>query len=352
MTLTRTLVRAAAALTATGLVATGAVAQSASIVKKPVPGADGLAVSADGSKVWVIGANEGTVFRFKSGQAFGTPFATRTGEANFIDAWATPSGGRAYVLDEDDQALHVIRWGSKGTFTTLKTGVNPTALVGGTARGQQVLYILNVGTTRQSVTVINRSTNTVSKTWNLPKSAGGDAQSMALAPDGQTLYVGSLSGQGTAAWGLSTKTGKVVQNIKTTYPGDPNSVLEVDSLAVDSSNKFLYLGAGAESSPKAGTYKVAISTGKIAAKRMVNQNFMQALAVAGNSRVVAMSGNSITAAPGTLQVLKRKNLKPSQDKVILPVAPSALGVSESASGALRAHVTSTDDSAYWSIPIK
>ena len=45
MTLTRTLVRAAAALTATGLVATGAVAQSASIVKKPVPGADGLAVA-------------------------------------------------------------------------------------------------------------------------------------------------------------------------------------------------------------------------------------------------------------------------------------------------------------------
>ena len=73
--------------------------------------------------------------------------------------------------------------------------------------------------------------------------------------------------------------------------------------------------------------------------RMVNQNFMQALAVAGNSRVVAMSGSSITAAPGTLQVLKRKNLKPSQDKVTLAGGAGALGVSAVRVRALRARMS-------------
>ena len=195
------------------------------------------------------------------------------------------------------------RWGSKGTFDAEDQGQpcagwwDPRAVSSAVhpERGHDAA----VGDGDQSVR------NTVSKTGTC-QSAGGDARSMALArrPD-------PVRGE-PVRWGHdrvgaeSTRRARWCRTSRPPTRAIRTPVLGVDSLAVDSSNKFLTWVPGRTIAEGWHLQGWPSAPARSPRNWMVNQNFMQALAVAGNSRVVAMSGSSITAAPGTLQVLKRK----------------------------------------------
>lgn len=328
-------------------------AQAAKTVKKDIEVPVGVAASTDGSRVWVASAVQGAIYRIARGNVR-RPIQTRSGNANFIDLWTTPTGRVAYALDEDAGRLRTLRWGSR-KFATTKVRPQPVALTGGVSHGRKVLYVLSVGTganPRGSVTVINRRSGKIIDTWRLPRGNQVQTQSMALSPDGAKLYLGNLAGEDAAVYVMRTRTGKLVRRLRTMYPGrGSETMLEVGSLAVDTSGRYVFVGAapGSAQAPFAGTYKLNATSGHIAAKRLVTLNFMTGIAVAG-SRVVALAGNSLDPAPSRLQVLKRKNLRPAQPT---RTVPQALALATSTKGNWsRAHLALPDADEYWAIPFR
>jgi len=146
----------------------------------------GVAVTPDGSRVYVTnrGSNSVSVIDAVSNTVTGTiPVSSRPrGVA------VTPDGSRVYVTNRGSNSVSVIDAVSNTVTDTIPVGSEPFGIA--VAPDSSRIYVANEGS--GSVSVIDAVSNTVSNT--IPD-AGEVPWLVALAPDGNTIYVTGMLGR-------------------------------------------------------------------------------------------------------------------------------------------------------------
>lgn len=121
----------------------------------------------------------------------------------------TPDGSKVYVTNLNDNAVSVIDTAMNKVITTISVGPNPLA-VAVTPDGSKV-YVTN--NNADSVSVIDTATNTV---IGSPIPVGFGPIGVAAAPDGSKVYVTSLSG--------TVSVIDTVSNTVTTFCNEPRGL--------------------------------------------------------------------------------------------------------------------------------
>ncbi|MDZ7577659.1 MAG: hypothetical protein U0904_05735 [Candidatus Nanopelagicales bacterium] len=322
---------------------------AARTVKIDIPMATDVASSRDGSRVWVVGADDGTINKIADEELK----ETITTDGDFVmNVWTTPNGKKAFVIDGTRDRLFKADW-SSSKLRSRSTKETPIALVGGKSGGRKVLYVLNLNNgvdEPKTVSVFGRPKMKLLDTFRLPRPSINQPQALALSPDGSKLYVGNGRGVRAAVWVLSTQTGKILHRLKSAYPDWTDLMLEVEAIAVAPRGKYLFVGVFGQ----AATYKLNATTGEIVAMRKAkNQETVTAVSMLGAHRVLALSASPSEGdlpKEGKLQVLRRKNLKPTRKKITVDRLPIGLAASQSGKK-LTAHVANNVFGSYWGISI-
>jgi len=145
----------------------------------------GIAITPDGTKAYVANINSPSVsvINTSNDTVSGTiPFAsgaTPTGVA------LTPDGTKAYVTNNNDASVTVINTFNDTVLATVAVGSGPFGIAI-TPDGTKA-YVVNNGS--GTVTVIDVATNTPKSGANYPISVGSDPYGIGITPDGTTAYV-------------------------------------------------------------------------------------------------------------------------------------------------------------------
>jgi YVTN family beta-propeller protein len=153
-----------------------------------------LAVSADGSKLYVAGyptqgsdAGQGTVTVIDTATRAIT--ATIPVGTNPSEIVLSPDGSRAYVPNSLSNTVSVINVATDSVTATIATGTNPTRLA--LSPDGSRAYLVNTGS--KTVSVIDTATNTTIRT--LISRSGAKPVDVAMSPNGTTAYVADRNGQ-------------------------------------------------------------------------------------------------------------------------------------------------------------
>jgi gliding motility-associated-like protein len=184
-------------------------------------GPEGVAVSPDGSRVYVTNENVSGITVIST--------ATNTvinvfpvGKFPFGLA-VSPDGKKLYVANQADNTVSVINTATYATIATIAVGNNPYG-VAVSPDGSRV-YVTNLG--GGNVSVINTTTNSVASTIGVGPSPDG----IAVSPDGTRVYVANNLGSSISV--ISTATTSVVATI----PVGPHTF----GVAVSPDSKNLYV---------------------------------------------------------------------------------------------------------------
>jgi YVTN family beta-propeller protein len=143
----------------------------------------GVAVTPDGSKVYVANTSDNTVSVIST--ATNQVTATVPVGTNPVGAAATPDGSSVYVTNEGSGNVYVISTATDQVIAIVAVGAGPFG-VAVTPDGD-VVYVANVGS--NNVSVIATATNTVVDT--IP--VGTSPQGVAINPNGTKIYVANAS---------------------------------------------------------------------------------------------------------------------------------------------------------------
>jgi len=156
----------------------------------------GVAVSPDGSRVYVANQEGGSVSVINTSN--NTVVATVTGLLGPVGVAVSPDGSRVYVTNNGAGSVSVINTSNNTVVATVTVGVFPVG-VAVSPDGSRV-YVANIG--GNSVSVINTSNNTVVATVTV----GIGATGVAVSPDGSRVYVPNVGGGSVSVINTSNNT--------------------------------------------------------------------------------------------------------------------------------------------------
>jgi len=169
----------------------------------------GLAITPDGSKLYVANAAFGETTVSVIGTATNTVIATITVGLTPSDVEISPDGGTAYVSNYEGNSVSVINTATNTVTTTIPVGIGPGALA--VHPNGSALYVQNGG--GSTVSVVSTATNTVTDSiQGLDYGLG-----MAISPSGDKLYVLTPFTTGGAAV-VNTVTHAIDANISIGFP--------------------------------------------------------------------------------------------------------------------------------------
>ncbi len=143
---------------------------------------EGIAVSPDGSKVYVCKNGNGTVAVVNT--ATNTLLTTITVGSSPSGVVVSPDGSRVYVTNQSSGTVSVINTVSNTVVATVTVGSFPQGIT--ISPDGSKVYVGNYF--GNSVSVINTTTNTVSATINLTLASSVPAD-LCVSPDGSRVYV-------------------------------------------------------------------------------------------------------------------------------------------------------------------
>ncbi len=161
----------------------------------------GVAVTPDGTSVYVADKNDGTISQYNIDSATGvltpkSPATVATGSAPLAVA-VTRDGKSAYVVNEGDNTVSQYTIDpSTGDLTpkspaTVATGTNPFAVA--VTRDGKSAYVVNEGDDTVSQYTIDPSTGDLTPKSPATVAAGMQPDGVAVTPDGKSAYVSNFS---------------------------------------------------------------------------------------------------------------------------------------------------------------
>ncbi|WP_156432464.1 beta-propeller fold lactonase family protein [Mycobacterium sp. M26] len=195
--------------------------------------ATGIGVSADESRVYVLGADEATglgsvatvdpsllsLTGASLGAVLGTTQVGQGGSAIGVDAT-----GRVYVTNAEDDTVSVINPATNNLVTTIAVGGRPSAIAFGPGPNGNSSYAYVANSLSNSVSVID--TNPDSPTFNTVVASitvGGEPSGITVSPDGKHVYVAQRYTNSVAV--IDTATNTLTTRLETTSDGGPTAVV-------------------------------------------------------------------------------------------------------------------------------
>ncbi|CAN3129763.1 hypothetical protein ACNUDN_03550 [Mycobacterium sp. smrl_JER01] len=163
-------------------------------------GASGIAISADGSRIFVANPVDDTVSVIEV--ASNSVSTIEVGDNPTVLALSADNA-RAYVVNAHDNSVSVIDTATRSVIATVVVGAGPSAMAL-SADGAR-LYVSNH--TDGTVTVIDTSTSVASTI-----SVGGNPSALAVSADGSRIYVSDSSGGVLSVF--DTTTGRVIASVE------------------------------------------------------------------------------------------------------------------------------------------
>jgi len=149
---------------------------------------EGIAVSTDGSKVYVADYQNNTVNVIDT--LTNTVSATIPVSNEPFGIAVSPDGKKVYVANSSENLVSVINTANNTGIDTIEVGSYPMGLT--VSPDGSKVYVANNGT-NPSVSVISTSTETVTATISIVTS-GGEPYALSVSPDGAKLYVTNIGG--------------------------------------------------------------------------------------------------------------------------------------------------------------
>lgn len=154
-----------------------------------------------------------------------------------FDAVITPDGKYVYVISSESDTTFVIDTTTNQISARIKTGIHPLSLA--VSPDSKYLYILNwsfsdvnMASYNFSLSIINIYNNTIVRTMKVMN----EANSVAVSPDGEYIYVGGFD----YVWVINATNYSVVKSLSVEQP---NFSLPIQLLIIDSNGGYLYAGA-------------------------------------------------------------------------------------------------------------
>jgi YVTN family beta-propeller protein len=184
--------------------ADGALTETASIPLAAGSYPGGLAISSDGTRLYVANDLGGSVSIVDT--ASGTVSSTTPTGPNPYTVELSKNGAKAYVSNWGGNTVSVVNAVTGASAGSITVGTHPNALAVNPVNGD--LYVANGDS--DSVSVVDTGTDTVSRTIDLAPYEGAPVgtspNALAVAPDGNTLYVADAGDNDVAVVDLSAGT--------------------------------------------------------------------------------------------------------------------------------------------------
>jgi len=166
-------------------------------VKDAVGGCGGVAVSPDGSRVYVAN-NYGNGISIMDASTNQFIRSVNINSETFQGVAVSPDGSKVYTIDWAENGVAVIDVHRYRVLTKIRTGNAPYTVV--VHPNGQRLYVINRSS--NTVSVIDTSTNKVIKNVQ----AGGDPNNATISRDGARLYVTNTASNALSVMNTSTNT--------------------------------------------------------------------------------------------------------------------------------------------------